>query len=274
MEAAGSSVSFAILSVIMTWLPTVAGSPLWPSATQVPLHTQSLHPVSSGGSVGFSLDHSSAFACRIGEAANPGPDSFQLQVGTTNPSGLRGKEAHLVECGTGIFFVVAETQLSKATQPAVRGVMSQLGRQQNRHIRSLFGAPAALRAGSTWAGSWTGVAQFTDYPVRDLCLSWPAGIWQSGRVMAAQHIVGQTPVTVAAVYGFAPGNTHVDALSRTDSMLEVFTKEIILGRKGIRVVAGDYNHPESSLQQLAVWRQQGWVEAQTLASRLGSNLSK
>ena len=42
-------------------------------------------------------------------------------------------------------WTVSETQLSRITQPASRRAVMALGRQQRRQIRTLFGAPAALR---------------------------------------------------------------------------------------------------------------------------------
>ena len=78
-------------------------------------------------------------------------------------------------------------------------------------------------------------------------------------------MVLNVPVLVASVYGYPTGGAHHDPLARTDSLLETYTKEIVLGRKGVRVICGDYNHSEGSLEQLSLWRQAGWVEAQTLA---------
>ena len=238
---------------------THAGDLFFRDHIHVPLGTGSATVDCSGLSCSFAVQ-----ACRVGEAANPGPPHL-VQIGTTNPSGLRGKEAHLLECGTGIF-TLAETQLSSVTQPASKKALVAMGRQQQRHLRILYGAPASLRVGSNWAGSWSGVAQVSDYPAKPLSLAWPSGLWQTGRVLAAQHMVAQVSVLIASLYGYAPGSTHQDALKRTDSILEVFTKEVVLGRRGIRAVCGDFNHSEQALEQIAVCKSHGWQEAQTLAS--------
>ena len=201
---------------------------------------------------------------RVGEATNPGPCPHTLQIGTTNPSGFRGKEAVLLECGPGIFGL-SETQLSCHTQKSTRAAVSALGRSSHRHVRTFFGAPAPLRPGSLWAGSWTGVLQMSDYPVRPLHIPLPPGAWTSGRIMIAQHSVSQIPVTVATVYGFPSGPTFPDALARTEALLEPLTRELVIGRSGVRIICGDVNQDESALRQVSIWRQHGWVEAQCLA---------
>lgn len=48
---------------------------------------------------------------RIGEADVPGPPPGTLRLTTSNPSGLRGKEAHLIGLGPGVH-CLSETQLS------------------------------------------------------------------------------------------------------------------------------------------------------------------
>ena len=202
---------------------------------------------------------------RFGEADNPGPESPLLTIGVSNPSGLRGKEAILLECGSGIH-CVSETQLSQITQRSSSAALRSLGKQQNRHVRTCYGAPAPLRTGSAWAGSWTGVAQVTDFPSRTLQIPWPSGAWYTGRIMLAQHQVVDLPVLVATVYGFPSGPTYPDAKPRTESLLACLTKELVHGRSGFRVIAGDFNQDENALEQIQVWRSLGWVEIQTLAA--------
>ena len=100
-------------------------------------------------------------------------------------SGLRGKASIQLERGPGIFFV-AETQLSRITQRSTQAALVSLGRQQQRLIRCQFGAPAALRPNSSWAGNWTGVMQSSDYPCRALQLALPEGAWNTGRILVTQ----------------------------------------------------------------------------------------
>ncbi|CAJ1386884.1 unnamed protein product [Effrenium voratum] len=190
-----------------------------------------------------------------------------LAVGTTNPSGLNGKEDLQIQQGPGIWHL-AETQLSHVTGPIVRRKLAQLGRAQQRQVRCIEGAPAPLRAHSHWAGSWTGVLIATDLPARPLTLPWDAGVFETGRVTTARHIFDGVPITTTAVYGFPPGPTYPDARALTDRLLATITREIVVGLQGVRVVAGDFNHDESTLPQIALWKQHGWVEAQQLALAL------
>ncbi|CAJ1381605.1 unnamed protein product [Effrenium voratum] len=218
-------------------------------------------------------DHHHARLYRIGEAHNPGPTwplpptEELLAVGTTNPSGLNGKEDLQIQQGPGIWHL-AETQLSHVTGPIVRRKLAQLGRAQQRQVRCIEGAPAPLRAHSHWAGSWTGVLIATDLPARPLTLPWDAGVFETGRVTTARHIFDGVPITTTAVYGFPPGPTYPDARALTDRLLATITREIVVGLQGVRVVAGDFNHDESTLPQIALWKQHGWVEAQQLALAL------
>eukprot|EP00438_Fugacium_kawagutii_P008967 Skav214288 [mRNA] locus=scaffold2257:201508:210505:- [translate_table: standard] len=95
---------------------------------------------------------------RYGEAQHPGPSGeTTLTVGVSNPGGLRQKEEHLMDLGPGIWSL-AETQLSSETFRTSSRWLRKLGNQRNRAIRFYGGSPAPLRAGSTWAGKWTGVA--------------------------------------------------------------------------------------------------------------------
>ena len=61
--------------------------------------------------------HCSA-CCRVGEAAHPGPYAGSA-LGASNPSGIRGKEEHLVGLGPGIW-ALSETRLSSVTQASTK----------------------------------------------------------------------------------------------------------------------------------------------------------
>ena len=102
---------------------------------------------------------------RFGEAQNPGPISEEVSIFATNPTGLRGKEAAMIEHGEGIY-LIAETQLSAVSQKSSGSHIFALGRSCSRRLRTHFGAPAPLRSHSEWAGSWTGVATIGDYASR------------------------------------------------------------------------------------------------------------
>ena len=204
---------------------------------------------------------------RYGEADHPGPSTDSLfSISTSNPTGLRAKEPHSMAWGPGIH-CFSETQLSAVTLPACKQQFRWCARQANRDVRVLSGAPAPLRVNSLWAGSWSGVLQASDLPCRCQSLCWPSGLFETGRVMLAQHFHESTPLSVATVYGYPQGPTWPNARSQTDALLSVLTREVVLGSHGFRVICGDFNHDLDSLQQCAIWRAQGWIEAQDLALR-------
>ena len=155
--------------------------------------------------------------------------------------------------------------MSAQSFPATRNTLQRLARQQHRKLRVHAMPHAPLRPGSNWAGSWVGVLQVSDYPSRALRLPWTPGLLDTGRIMAAQHFLGSRVVSVVTLYGYAQGPTWPDSLARTNRMLAAVTQEIVIGCRGIRVVTGDLNHTLDSLEETAVWRSLGWVEAQELA---------
>ena len=138
---------------------------------------------------------------RFGEAENPGPDS-SFCLSTSNPSGLRTKEGIVCEFPPGIH-CIAESHLSSITLPTSVGTLRSLARKQNRTVRVVAGAPAALRTHSSWAGKWTGVLAISDFPSRGLSVEWPQGVFESGRVLLAYHDVCGSPVSGAVIYGYA-----------------------------------------------------------------------
>ncbi|OLP89203.1 LINE-1 reverse transcriptase-like [Symbiodinium microadriaticum] len=99
---------------------------------------------------------------------------------------------------------------------------------------------------------------------QDVQITWPEAIYESGRVQIVRNAVGDMPLICANVYGFARGQTHEAALQQTNDLLVPLTKELVLGRKGPRIIGGDFNHDAESLQCTHIWRNQGWCEAQEL----------
>ena len=203
---------------------------------------------------------------RFGEADHPGPRPLQqLVVGCTNPGGLRRKETLAVEQGPGIW-TYAETQLSAVTQPSCNRALKAAARTQDRHLRTFFSAPAALRSRSTWAGTWTGVACTSDFSSQLLQISWPSELWQSGRVLATLHHVGNHTLTVVSLYGFPRGPTWPGAASLMNEVLEFLSQTFIFGHSGLVLICGDFNFGPQELGHFNIWRQEGWHTAQELAA--------
>ena len=203
-----------------------------------------------------------AWICRVGEAARPGPEPFVL--GVANPSGLTGKSAAFLDLDAGIWNI-AETQ---ATAVGFQRFAKELRAMQapGRQLRVSHGAFAPPRVGSHFAGSWTGVAQMSDCPQRSMVIPWRGAEYESGRVMVSTFMLGPHHVTGACVYAPPRGPTYGDAATLTAALLGTITEELVLGRKGPRFVAGDFNQPPDGLAAFERWRSLGWLECQDLAA--------
>eukprot|EP00438_Fugacium_kawagutii_P013810 Skav210601 [mRNA] locus=scaffold234:26058:30767:- [translate_table: standard] len=136
--------------------------------------------------------------------------------------------------------------------------------RSNRILRTSLGAPAALRAGSTVAGTWTGVLSFGDSPLRQVPCHWPSGEFASGRVLITVGFVKSVAVTAATVYCPPRGPTYPNAKELSEALLRPVTAEVVYGRQGPRAILGDFNCPPGQLDQMKVWASQGWIELQDL----------
>ena len=189
---------------------------------------------------------------RIGEAENPGPlnqpmeeNACLLAIGTSNPSGLRRKEAIAIEMGAGIWSF-SETHLTSQTSRTCCYYMKQLALQQNRQVKLEVGHPAALRAHSQWAGTWTGVAQLTDLPSTRISIDVSLEQWKSSRLLVARQWASSLPITFCSYYAYPAGPTWPKARSLNNTLLEHLTREVVYGTSGVRVIAGDFNSSPGS----------------------------
>jgi len=190
-------------------------------------------------------------------------DFQHLRVGCSNPCGLRGKELSALSLGPGIW-TFSETHLTAVTQRSTASTLAAYGTQQNRSIRSLFGAPVSYRHNSDTAGTWSGVGIIADFPSQELAIPWTLGERDAGRVMVSRHFVGPTDFTIASVHGFPAGPTWPKHRELTDKMLTTITQQVVIGATGCRIIQGDFNNP-SGLDAFHIWRHYGWVEVQMMA---------
>ncbi|CAK9029361.1 unnamed protein product [Durusdinium trenchii] len=72
-------------------------------------------------------------------------------------------------------------------------------------------------------------------------------------------------LTKAVIYGYPTSPTWPKAKAHTSGLLEVITEEIVLGTRGPRIVAGDFNTGPTGLAVFDTWRRLGWQSAQTWA---------
>ena len=204
---------------------------------------------------------------RYGEARHPGPDVDQLlNLGVSNPGGLRSKEDMVLMLGPGIW-TLTETQLSSVTTKNAARAFKAGGRKLDRLVRPHFGHPAPLRQGSTWAGKWTGVCTVSDWPSMSLRLPWTHEHWSTGRMLLTRHWIHGFPITVGGFYGYAQGPTWPAARQLNDQLLETFTQEFVIGMSGVRLLVGDFNFEPSELVQQQIWERHGWCNAQSLAAQ-------
>ena len=203
---------------------------------------------------------------RWGEALHPGPEGDCHLFGFSNPSGLRQKEHAAVDLGPGVWSF-SETQLSWVTQRTCGQQLRHLAAAQHRQVRVHMGAPVATRATSEWAGTWSGVMTFSDFPSQEIMLPY-TGERSCGRLLTTRHLIGACSVLNTVVYGFPKGPTWPDAASLTDQLHQIVTTEMIMGGTGPRLVGGDFNVDAHGLPVFALWRQLGWIPAQELAAQL------
>ena len=200
---------------------------------------------------------------RFGEASHPGPYS-SLVIGSTNPGGLRNKEALAVAQGPGIW-TYSETHLSAFTQVTSSKALKSVARKEQRLLRTYFSAPAPLRSRSNWAGTWTGVACTSDFSSKQLSIEWPKDLWNSGRVLATQHQIGSQSITVISIYGLPRGPTWPQAATQMNDILGFLTKTFVFGHSGMVAICGDFNFSPHELEQFHLWRSAGWASAQEVA---------
>ena len=86
------------------------------------------------------------------------------------------------------------------------------------------------------------MATVGDFPSRHVQIQWPQQTFETGRVAIVQHHIGDMPLLSAVVYGVPKLQAHPQSFEDTERLLQPLTREIVLGRKGPRVIAGDYNH--------------------------------
>eukprot|EP00438_Fugacium_kawagutii_P006440 Skav208839 [mRNA] locus=scaffold1193:177041:181282:+ [translate_table: standard] len=201
------------------------------------------------------------FLIRIGEACNPGP--VDCALGVANPSGLRGKTLSVLDLPYGLWNF-SETQCTDLGFRSVAGELRAF-QQPRRNLRIEHGCFAPPRAGSVSAGSWTGVAQCSDFPLRRLCIPWRGHEWDSGRTLVSSFQIGSQCVIGAVVYAPPLGPTYPNASMLTAELLATLTEEIVLGQTGPRFIAGDFNTSSQGQAAFMHWRSLGWSECQEIA---------
>lgn len=90
---------------------------------------------------------------------------------------------------------------------------------------------------------------------------------QCGRALTTCHYVRDQPIVTATVYGYPAGPTWPNARELTGKLLECLSIHLVLGGHGPRLIGGDFNLPEDGLPCFQLWRNLGWMSAQTFAAQ-------
>ena len=70
---------------------------------------------------------------------------------------------------------------------------------------------------------------------------------------------------------FQPALRGQGSRALNEQLLQSLSKEVVIGGVGCRIIQGDFNQSCDSLDAFQLWRHYGWVEAQCLASNVGSS---
>eukprot|EP00435_Cladocopium_sp_Y103_P074716 s200_g50.t1 len=174
---------------------------------------------------------------RFGEADHPGPDMW---IGTSNPSGLRGKEESYFTLPPGLWGV-SESHLTALNQRDVDGRFRRLSQEYKRYLHACHGAPVARRSASSDTGTWAGVSVITDMPCRTLRLPWPQSEFGLGRAHMLQAWYGPFMLTGVNLYGWPKSPTWPRSAEANEAMLSYIVQELGLSRTGPRFLMGDFN---------------------------------
>ena len=173
-----------------------------------------------------------ADACRIGEATNPGPCSQTVvTMGTVNTAGLSRRVPLVLGLDCGLW-ALTETQLSESGIKSFKKELQFHAQGEGRNLRFSHGHAAPPRQLSSEAGTWTGVATVSDFPLQQRFVEWKGAEYLSGRLMFTSCQLPGVEVAGAVVYGAAQSPTWKKPLQLTASLLDTVTEELVLGRGG------------------------------------------
>lgn len=219
---------------------------------------------SHGGRGGF-WPYVIAFAlcCRVGEAANPGPDQSNFVLGVFNPSGLKGKAPYLVShLSHGDLWAVSETHLCHHTFAQFR---SSLHFAKSQFKYCVGGHPVPSQPNRTYHAAWRGVSVLSKYPTRGVPSDLPIELVESSRVLISTTLVHDVWVTGGTVYGEPDSSTYPDQKINNEALLHHTVNHVCYMARGPRYVAGDWNVQAGSLPAFAQLEAAGFRDLQDLA---------
>ena len=207
-------------------------------------------------------------SCRLGEAANPGPDVTEQSpsdfcIGSFNPSGLPNKamviQEHLCH---GHLWLISETHLS---DQAMHRFRQSLQCAQSPYKFCVGGHPVAKRHQSKLAGQWNGVAALAKVPTRAVPHQWSNQVHMSSRIQVVASLINDLWVTSGILYGETIGPTHPNHLGHNELLLKALVNQVCFQSTGPRIVAGDFNVEDGELPSFQTLRSAGFEDIQTIA---------
>ena len=200
---------------------------------------------------------------RWGEARHPGPEEAIFAISFSNPSGIWGKESHVLDLPPGIL-TFAETHLSSVTLPKTISHLRSNAARSHRRLRVLPSVPVSLRPNSQSAGVWSGILHLSDLGCHSVSFPWPGGEFQLGRVQTSKFFMQNKAILGCTAYGWPTSPSWPHAKKATASLLQQITENFIVGTHGLRFLSADINGSDEDFPILAYWESLGWIEVQSL----------
>ena len=205
----------------------------------------------------------SALCCRVGEAANPGPDQPNFAIGVFNPTGLRGKAPYIVShLGFGDIWAISETHLCAQSFTQFRSNLHFA----NSPFRSCIGGhPVPAQSNRQFHTSWRGVAVLAKHPTRLVPTNVPVELLQSSRIAITTTLLQDVWITGGTVYGEPEGPSYPMQKTHNEALLHHVANHVCYLARGPRFVAGDWNVDQHSLPVFEQLESAGFRELQDLA---------
>lgn len=204
-----------------------------------------------------------ALVCRVGEAANPGPNPQSFVLGTFNPSGLPGKAPFIVSQLTqGDIWAVSETHLCSQSMSVFR---DSLRFAASPYHYCVGGHPVPAQSNRVFHAAWKGVAALSRHPTRALPVVFPPSLLESARVQVTTTLVHDVWVTGSTIYGEPESSSYPHQKLNNEQLLHHAASYVCHLAKGPRFVAGDWNVLQNSLPAFDLLDAAGFVDLQDLA---------
>ena len=191
------------------------------------------------------------YACRIGEASNPGPHEIPFKLGLINPTSVYNKhdEIQTLQCHT---YALSENSATSTVQNEMDARFRSSG------IRSQWSPPVAPHAACTYdtakRGQASGVSIHSHYPISTVSLTLDDNT-DSTRILSSIVHIGPWHINFIVLYGIP--SCHARSKDTTDKLLCQAARHANQLRLPA-IIMGDLNHPISSLRSMQLLAQQGY----------------